>query len=340
MCTIIMTNTFIISMMTDRQNAYTTLVMRHRDMLWRMCWRRSGGDPDHCQDMMQEVYIALWEKFDNLRPNTSPGQERAWVKWQARSVLFQMGRRKALPTVSITDSLADNVADENTLARKELIDDLLSVLNPVEQRTMQLYLSGYKGDEIGELTGVSRDAVYQRMHRAVIKMRRALLIIITLLVATTIAVAVVPQWRMFFFGGGEPEGTITDTVDEPSREVPAAPKQSDTATTPRMGEKAHQRKVEKVEKLSDPNYYDIVECPETVSLLPAQNEPTISVEGRWLVITGAEGESVYVYDRHGRLIDSQKASRLCLIELPQYANILYSEYLIKIGNRPMVWLRL
>ena len=61
-------------MATDRHRAYTALLMRHRDMLWRMCWRRADEDYDRCCDLMQDVSIALKEAF-----TPSEGEEMGFV---------------------------------------------------------------------------------------------------------------------------------------------------------------------------------------------------------------------------------------------------------------------
>ena len=79
------------------------MLMRHREMLWRMCWNWTGGNRDRCCDLLQEVSIALWENFDKLRPGASASQERSWVRWQARSVFYQIGRQKRLSTVPLCD---------------------------------------------------------------------------------------------------------------------------------------------------------------------------------------------------------------------------------------------
>ena len=77
----------------DRNSAYYELLERYRPMVWRLCWRHARGDWDRCNDLVQEVSIALWEHFGQLRPNATTQEQRAWVRWQARSVL-DLQRRK------------------------------------------------------------------------------------------------------------------------------------------------------------------------------------------------------------------------------------------------------
>lgn len=323
--------------MTDRHSAYTALLMRHRDMLWRLCWNRVGGDRDRCQDILQEVSIALWENFDKLRPDVTPRQERAWVCWQARSVFYRAERRQMLATVPITDALADSLADEDTLHRKELIDDLLSALSPDERRMVRLYLQGYHGDEIGAELGVGRDTVYQRMRRVTQKLRRLALILLALLLTSAIAVAVVPQWRQFFFGGGEKEDSVADSVQ-------ATPMPVDTVPPANAVRRAPGPRPEPVEKLPPLDVLGLMTSSDGRPPIPDHDGLTISVDGTRLIITGASGEEIRIYDHSGSLVAAQTAGGFCIIDLfPSTEAIPGSwryRYILHIGNRPALQLQL
>ena len=77
----------IIFIEMDRQSAYTELLERYRPLVWRMCWFGARGNWDRCNDLVQEVSIALWRHFGQLRPDATLQEERAWVSWQTRSAL-------------------------------------------------------------------------------------------------------------------------------------------------------------------------------------------------------------------------------------------------------------
>lgn len=327
--------------MDDRHGVYTALLMRHRNLLWSMCMSRVGGDRDRCQDLLQEVSVALWENMDKLRPNSSARQERAWVCWQARSVFYQVERRQTLPTVSITSSIADSVTDDEALHRKELLDDLLSKLTPDEQQMVRLYLEGYQGDEIGATMGVSRDTVYQRMRRVVHKLRNVALIMLTLLLTSAIAVAVVPEWRHIIFGGGGTDkgSVVTDSLTEKTDDSVPLP---DTVSASRVVKKAHMRKKVPVEKMPPLDILEIKDIPEEMVPL-VQDGVTLSVDGMRLTITGAQGEFVRVYDMGGMLVAAQVAGSICLIDLypstdPYRGGRL--EYVLQIGSRPALKVKL
>lgn len=330
----------------NSSDAYTALLMRHRTMLWRMCRVRALGDRDRSCDLLQEVSIALWLNFDKLRPDATPHQERAWVRWQARSVFDQIKRRRQLPTEPLNDALSDNLSDEDILRSKELLDDLFSALEPDEQRMMQLYLKGYHADEIGKHMGLSRNAVYQRMHRAVQKMRRVVLILLALLLTSAVAVAVVPQWRQFLFGNNEPDEDISDSIPSQSdKQIIAKPTieelLSDSVT--RITHKEPPQKLEHLKAMLPILVPEAFILPDTLQPLPSQKEVTISVKGNLLTIVGADGEEVRVYDMNGNLVASRYGYGVQFITLQPTANSLFYEryyYKIKIGTRPTLLLKL
>ena len=186
-------------------------------MVWALCWKSARGNRSRCKDLLQEVSITLWIHFDELRPDALPQEEKAWVRWWTRSVL-DLQRRKERPSLlPLTAMVADMVAADDLLAQKDEMEHLMAALNPAEQELVRLHIEGYRPKEIASIMGLSRDVVYQRLHRALGKARRVLLVLFLLLVASTVAVAVVPSWRQRVFGSGEP--AVVDTIPV---SVPAA----------------------------------------------------------------------------------------------------------------------
>lgn len=325
----------------DPHTAYTALLMRHRNMLWGLCWQRAGGDRDRCCDLLQEVSIALWENFGKLRPDATSGQERAWVRWQARSVFYQIDRRQVLPTAPLSDRLSNSVAEEDARQRKETLEELLSSLDPDEQRMLRMYLEGYRGEEISAAMGISRNNFYQRMHRAILKMRSVALIVLALVFASGVAIAIAPQWRHLIFVGGEPEDTVPDTHPVPPKAAaPVAPPR-DTVAPPPTARPDTLPPRETVEYLPPLVLSGEMSAPRKMPSRMEHDSVTISVDGTRLVITGAEGEWIRVYDYGGMLVASQMASRICIIDLyPSLNHFAKKCFRLKIGNRTPLQLQL
>ena len=150
----------------DTQKAYTELLLRHRPLVWTLCWARSHGDFERCRDLVQDVSLSLWEHYGRLRPDAGPLQERAWVLWHTRSVLDHMHRRPSPTLVPLPDDLADEPDDT-----REAVDELLASLPDLDRRLVQLRLEGYDGEHIAKELGIRRDNVYQRLHRIIERLR-------------------------------------------------------------------------------------------------------------------------------------------------------------------------
>ena len=329
--------------MTDLHSTYTSLLMRHRDMLWRMCWNRVDGDRERCKDLLQEVSIALWENIEKLRPDATPGQERAWVRWQARSVFYQIERRHKVSTMPIQDNLLNSSANEEAQSHKEILEDLLSTLNPDDKQMLCLYLEGYQGDEIGEKIGVSRNVVYQRMRRLIVKMRKVVLILLALVLTSTIAIAVVPEWRQLIFGNRSEEKVI-DTIPTPTKPEPIATHLDTTPNSTISKRKKEFKKMESLEPMPPLDILCLNHFPDTVSPIRIDDIPTLSVDGMTLTITGATGEHIRVYNNSGKLVAHQIAGSICIIDLFPCTESLScsrrNRFILQIGNRNALELNL
>lgn len=153
--------------MNHLQQTYTELLRRHRPLIWTLCWARAHGDYERCRDLVQEVSLSLWEHYGRLRPKATALQERAWVLWHTRTVLDHLHRRPS-PTLVPLPATLPAAEDGNT----DQVDDLLASLGEDDRRLVQMRLDGYDADEIGRALGIKRDAVYQRLHRIIERLKK------------------------------------------------------------------------------------------------------------------------------------------------------------------------
>lgn len=313
----------------QNSDPFDELLKRHRPMVWRMCWISAHGNYERCRDMVQEVSIALWRHFGQLRPDATLQEERAWVRWQTRSALdFQ--RRMQRPTpLPLTPGMADLQAADDILEQHEELEELMSTLNDDERRMLRLQLEGYRADEIAEAMGLKRDAVYQRLHRAVVKMRRVALLLVLLCVAATVAVAVVPQWREQVFSRTEeeeiPEEEVVSPTESPSP-TPVVPLEVPVDTVaPRQAWIP-----------PEPLPYLTASNDTIIPDLPARRpEVGIAYNDGKLVLTGlVDGELVVIRNPKGVLVALKRThGTTCAIELAT-DRLSYTTYILQIGHRP------
>lgn len=161
-----------------RHEAYCAFMRRHRETVWRVCWhfarRGRGGRVDRmarAEDMAQEVWIVLWLKFDQLNPELPERQQRRWLERLARSVLVDLYRHSDPEPEPITDKMADTIPLPG-LDYAESLYDLLAALPPEDEKLMRLRLEGYDMQEIASRTGLTSEAIYQRISRIMKKLKK------------------------------------------------------------------------------------------------------------------------------------------------------------------------
>ena len=350
----------------DRQSRYTELLQRHLSMVWRLCWVRARGNYERCRDLVQEVSIALWLHLDQLRTDVSPKEEKAWVWWMTRTTLNHLHRSQRPPMVALTEVMAETIPDAENSAVDEDIEELMAALSPEEQELVRLHIEGYRADEIAETLGLRRDTVYQRMHRAVDKMRRVALLLVLLCVAATVAVAVVPQWRHRIFGGGEPAAdTLPVCVPATISPAPSVVGDSVKDTVVMRHTWIPPEPLPHLVTIADtvlpvplPDVDGPCGCPDSArggvqhadcvsfddtdeEQQEEQADVTIRVVGNNIVVEGVRDERVDVFDAQGSLVATARCNDHCVLTLGMQDHS-YSPtttsgtnaFWVQVGNRP------
>lgn len=151
-----------------RHDAYTAFLCRHRGMIWRICMRRARGNRDICLDLVQDVSLSLWEHYGDLRQGASLLEERAWVFWHTRSVLDHLHRRHKVPVQPIDNEVINAIP---VAAGEVNLDDIVYFLDHDDKKLISMRIEGYNAAEIAAAMNISRDAVYQRTHRIIERLK-------------------------------------------------------------------------------------------------------------------------------------------------------------------------
>lgn len=336
-------------------------MVRHHKTVWRTCWRFAKGDEEQCKDLMQEVFIMLWLRFDELRTDVNEWQQRAWVKKISQSVLIDLYRHRETKTERLCETMANSLPDTPT-DYTEHLDDLMAHLSSDDRRLMQMRLDGYDASEIASELGIMRNTVYQRMHRAMEKARKIIIIALMTLVTSSLAVVVVPQLRKWIFHRTANENTPMEQHDKkPEKAVPV------TDTLPTVTKDTVKWSPIAVPPLPSPHYYELAdtsqpivssnqgtpcgcsdkqrslfsweECDTTETEADTLSEVSIIVNGNIILVEGADNEMVSVFDGQRRLVARTQCIGFCSLTVTP--NTLNSRnhnsepYWVQVGSRPM-----
>lgn len=151
---------------------FQALILRHRDLIERLCMRRASGDYHRCAELRQDCYISIWRHLASLRHDASPLQETLWVVWQCRSVFSRLRfLRRTHLFLPLDDSLADTLAAPDESSLRDYIDSLADILTPHERQALQLMAEGYNPDEMASELGIKPHSAVQLRYRIIAKLR-------------------------------------------------------------------------------------------------------------------------------------------------------------------------
>lgn len=153
-----------------RHERYMTLHRTFCRHIENYCIRHSNSR-EEAEDLMQEVFIAVWENIDGLHPGSSPRQMNRWLQKVMRTVFVRHIRHqhiRADAPLTEAERLADTASGPpgNTL-----LQELVEHLPPDDRQLLQERFDGYSNIEIAQHHGLKPNTLNKRMSRIVEKLK-------------------------------------------------------------------------------------------------------------------------------------------------------------------------
>lgn len=160
--------------LAGRQSAYTDLLARHREPIYRIV-RGHIGDADEAVDVTQQAFIAAFaalDRYDRVRPF------RHWLARIALNKCRDWARRRAvrrLLTAALPLGAAEAVADESipqdvVLADRQRLKGVMLAIAGLPSRLKEALLlhtvEGLSQSETAAVLGVTEKTVETRVYRA------------------------------------------------------------------------------------------------------------------------------------------------------------------------------
>jgi RNA polymerase sigma-70 factor (ECF subfamily) len=147
------------------RDAFTTLVERHRDRLWRVALR-TLGNPDDAADAVQEALLSAYRGAQAFRGDAAV---TTWLHRIVVNACLDLARRRAVrPTVPLDEQLHASGVDPH--GASETAADLLAALRqlPAEQAAAVVLVDaeGMPVAEVAIVLGVPVGTVKSRCARA------------------------------------------------------------------------------------------------------------------------------------------------------------------------------
>ena len=153
----------------DRQDAlYQEAVAGYGAALARLA-RGYEPDPQKCEDLLQEIHLALWLSLRSFNGRCSI---RTWAYRVAHNTAIShvTRRRGTAPRLVSLDELSEepatplHAAEDLAIVRRRLLD-LVQTLAPTDRQVILLYLEDVDAASIAEIVGISPGNVATKIHR-------------------------------------------------------------------------------------------------------------------------------------------------------------------------------
>lgn len=167
----------ILAYQRGEREAFEELYGRYAKPIYNF-FRRTAADAGAADDLLQTTFLKLHVARGHYRP---AGSFRSWIFTVARNVLRDDARQRGRARVAKTDEFDERLStDPASQVRPNaevevIVAEALATL-PLTQREV-IVLNRYHGmsyGEIGELLGISANAVKQRAFQAMRTLRRRL----------------------------------------------------------------------------------------------------------------------------------------------------------------------
>lgn len=156
----------------DRHLLFSSFLDRHRLFIWKLCSRYADGDPAVGLDYVQEITILLWLRFHKLRPDAHPRQEEKWIRYIAKDCFRYLSWKKKIPLEPYDDDKPSPASLTPADKPADLLAEYMVCLTALEREAVDLYVEGYKTKEMAQILGISPSSVRQRLHRAMLRMKK------------------------------------------------------------------------------------------------------------------------------------------------------------------------
>lgn len=178
---------FIAALKKRDERAFTALVLRYQDRVFNLT-RRLLGRHEEARDVTQEVFVAVFEKIDSYRGESSlttwiyriaANQAKNRIKYLAhrqdgrRENLDDMVRPPSVNPLSTAIPRPDEAFARDRVAR--LVDRALGELDEEQRIVLVLRdIEGQSYEDIAAITGLNLGTVKSRLHRGRLRMKELL----------------------------------------------------------------------------------------------------------------------------------------------------------------------
>jgi RNA polymerase sigma-70 factor (ECF subfamily) len=145
-----------------REELFEQAYSQHKSKLMRLALGYVKGNKAQAQDLVQDIFIKVWNNLDSFRGDSNPG---TWIfRIAVNTCLMFLRSKKSIPFHS--DELPDTMEkNEYSEHRFQEMYKCINKLDEENRSIILLELQDVPQEEIAEILGMTHAAVRTRIHR-------------------------------------------------------------------------------------------------------------------------------------------------------------------------------
>ncbi len=129
---------------------------------------RYVGQTDEAEDILQEVFISVFNALPNFQYNSTLGH---WIKTITMNRVFKSAKSRWKKNVDVMETVEyNNIFDHNEALEKMKEADIITAVNELPEINKVVFMmhavEGYNHDEIGKIIGISEEGSRSRLFKA------------------------------------------------------------------------------------------------------------------------------------------------------------------------------
>lgn len=150
---------------SQQHETFLKIIGEYNPLIYKVCYMYAE-DSEHLKDLYQEVTANIWQGLESYR---GEAKMSTWIYRIAIntcvSFLRRNGRHSSLSRLDEEAYSLTDTNDEHASLLREMYG-MISQLGKIDRAIIMLWLDEYSYDEIAQLTGLTRNNVASRLHRA------------------------------------------------------------------------------------------------------------------------------------------------------------------------------
>lgn len=148
-----------------RKEQFIAIYRQHHAKVFRLCKGYFNGEEATANDIVQEIFINIWQHLDNFRNDSLVS---TWIYRIAVNCCLLHKRKPFVKKEVLLRNLPETAQEERDLVTEERLRKMygcIGQLDEVSKLTIILVLEGVNYPEIAEVVGISEDSLRVRIHR-------------------------------------------------------------------------------------------------------------------------------------------------------------------------------